>query len=112
MAEGGTSSLALQAYFDDADPRLLPEIFASRQAKALGLLAPKWIVDQRPEMRRMLLEYIDDGLERPHHQPLIKRLFKLAEAKHDHEVMAHFLVSCDRLMQRRLKKRHRWDWQE
>lgn len=103
------SSIVLEAYFEEGDPRFLAEVLRSTSGRLLGAFAQRWLADPRPELRRMLLEYIDDGLERPHHQPLSKRLFKLAESKKDHEAMAHFLVACDRLIRRRIVKRYKWD---
>ena len=41
----------------------------------------------------------------------MKGLFRRAEAKADHELMAHFLVAFDRFGIRRLVQRHGWDWQ-
>ncbi|MCK6545182.1 hypothetical protein L6R52_04885 [Myxococcota bacterium] len=111
MGTGLGSSIALEAYFDEGDARFLAEVLRSTNAKALGALAPRWYRDPRPELRRMLLEYVDDGLERPHHQPLVKRLYKLAEQAKDHEALAHFLVAFDHLARRQLKTRTRWDWQ-
>lgn len=77
---GAGSTIALSTYFDAGDPRFLAEVEKSDAALVLGNLALRWLGDRRPELRRMLLEYVDGGLERPNHQPLVKRLFKGAEA--------------------------------
>jgi hypothetical protein len=103
------SSLLLDAYFEAADDRFLDEVLASTADKKLKALAPRWYRDARPFARRALLRYIDDGCDRHHHRPLVKALFKLAEAASDHEAMGHFLVAFDRLVQRRLKPSYRWD---
>lgn len=107
---GAGSTIALTTYFEAGDPRFLAEVQRSDAALVLGNLALRWLGDRRPELRRMLLEYVDGGLERPNHQPLVKRLFKGAEAARDHELMAHLLVACDRLCRRQLKTVTRWDW--
>lgn len=112
MAADSASALALELYFDEGDDRFLAEVLRSTQAKALGALAGKWLADRRPQLRRMLLDYVDDGCERPQHQALVKRLYKAAEAARDDELLAHFLVAFDRLARRKLETRTRWDWTE
>lgn len=96
------SSLMLDEHFAAGDDRFLGEVCASAFAARLGALAEKWARDERPWARRMLLAYIDDGCDRPHHKALVKRLFKLVEAAGDDEAMAHFLAAFDRLGRRML----------
>ncbi len=62
----------------------------------LADLAATWPADDRPGARRNLLDYLDGPLDAPGHALLVKRLFKGAEARRDHEVMARFLVALDR----------------
>src|SRR5699024_9342142 len=69
-----------------------------------------WYKDARPFAREALHRYVDDGCDRPHHRPLVKGLFKLAEAAADDETMAHFLVAFDRLMKRRIRSVQGWDY--
>ncbi len=88
----------------------MPEVLSSHDSKALGSFAPKWIEDQRSELRRMLLEYVDRGLLTYGHQPLAKRLFKLAEARKDDELMGHFLVAFDASTRKILRQRTRYDF--
>ena len=79
--------------FDDAD--------------TLGAFAPRWLSDVRPEARRLLFDYLDLPLNAYRHEALVKRLFKLAEARGDDEVMAHFLAAFDRSVRRvRGRRRH------
>lgn len=104
------SAVALEVLLEEGSPRLLSAVLATTEARALRGLAERWFADPRPELRRQLLEYVDDGLLRRNHQPLAKRIFKLAEAAGDHEVMAHVLVACDRMARRRLVRRGRYDW--
>ncbi len=104
------SSLLLDEMFDDADPRFVHEVFASTAEKKLGALASKWLSDRRPAMRQMLLQYVDDGCDRAHHRALVKRLFKLAEAAEDDELMARFMVAFDRMPRRELGTMQMWDY--
>lgn len=105
-----TSALALEALLEEASPRLLQAVLDTSESRALKGLAQRWYQDKRPEVRRALHEYIDDGLLRPNHQPLSKKIFKLAEAAQDNETMAHLMVACDRMARRRLVRRGRYDW--
>jgi hypothetical protein len=107
MASG--SSLMLDEYFEAGDDRFLGEALASTAGKKLKALAERWYRDTRPFARRALLAYIEDGCDRPHHRPLVKSLFKLAEKAGDDEAMGHFMVAFDRLLQRHLKPHYQWD---
>src|SRR4051812_49288740 len=103
------SSLLLDEYYEAGDDRFAGEVLASTAGKKLKALADRWYGDGRPFARRALLAYIDDGCDRPHHRPLVKALFKLAEMAGDDEAMGHFMVAFDRLVRRRLKPSTRWD---
>lgn len=103
------SSLLLDEHYEAGDERFVDEVLASTAGKKLKALADRWYGDARPFARRALLRYIDDGCDRPHHRPLVKALFKLAEMAGDDEAMGHFLVAFDRLVQRRLASVYRWD---
>ncbi len=74
-------------------------------AEALASFAARWHADKRPASRRLLLEYLDRPLNAFRHEPLIKRLFKLAEAAGDDELMARFLILFDRSIRRRESRR-------
>lgn len=106
------SSLLLDEWFAAGDDRFLGEVCASHAAHRLGALAEKWFRDERPWARRMLLAYVDDGCDRAGHKPLVKRLYKLAEAAGDDEAMAHFLAAFDRLSRRLLISRSRSAYRE
>lgn len=105
----GASSLLLDEHFAAGDPRFLDEIFASTAAKKLKALAERWYADRRPFAREALLRYVDDGCDRPHHRPLVKALFKLAERAGDDEVMGHFLVAFDRFIKRVMRTSNVWN---
>jgi hypothetical protein len=103
------SSLMIDEYFEAGDDRFLGEVLGSTAGKKLKALAERWYRDSRPFARATLLRYIDDGCDRPHHRPLVKGIFKLAEKARDDEAMGHFMVAFDRLVQRRLKPHYQWD---
>lgn len=101
MAGGAGSTLLLDELFQGGDgSRFLDEVLACHGHQKLTTLAEPWIADARPEMRRALVEYIDDGCDRWFHRGLVKHLFKAAEKNRDDELMAHFMVAFDRLTRR------------
>jgi hypothetical protein len=106
----GSSTLLIDEYFEAGDDRFLAELLASRSDKKLLSLAQRWYWDPRPFGRRMLLAYIDDGCDRANHRPLVKRLFKQAEAATDDEAMGHFMVAFDRLVRHDLVEKREYDW--
>jgi hypothetical protein len=106
---GSGSTLMLDELFNAGDPRFLEEVLASTADKKLATLAVPWIDDHRPQMRRALLDYVDDGCDRYGHRGLVKKLFKSAEAKSDDELLAHFMVAFDRLSRRFVVERRAWD---
>jgi hypothetical protein len=112
MATGGKpgSALAMSEYFEAGDPRFLDELLATRSDRLLGNLAPGWYRDPRPASRQALVAYVLDGCDRPRHRLLVKRLYKLAEAARDDELMGCFLVAFDRASRRELVERRGYDW--
>jgi hypothetical protein len=111
VAETAGSPLLVDEHYATGDDRFLEELMACRAEKKLGAFAERWYADERPWARQALLRYIDDGCDRPHHRPLVKTLFKKAEAAADDEAMAHFLAAFDRLTRRALVQVRRWDHQ-
>jgi len=113
MAKANTrasSNLLLDEHFEKGDDRFLDELFPFTNGKKLKSLAEPWYRDTRPFARRMMLQYVDDGCDRPHHRPLVKTLFKLAEKAHDDELIGRFMVAFDRMVQRKLVERSKYDW--
>ncbi len=104
------STLLLDEAFEGGDERFLRELFASKASAKLGAFAERWYKDARPFARAALLRYVDDGCDRPRHRPLVKRLFKLAEAAGDDEALGHFMVAFDRMVVRRIERVERYDW--
>ncbi|HLY11464.1 MAG TPA: hypothetical protein VKW04_19325 [Planctomycetota bacterium] len=112
-AEG--SLLLLEEYFASGDPRFRSELFGLNAPKKSGAFAEKWFKDLRPWARAELHDFLLDrssrrfmALERADLKPLVKRLFKLAEAAGDHRVMAWFLVSVDRSIRREEVSHYDW----
>ncbi|MFT3839999.1 MAG: hypothetical protein QM723_23630 [Myxococcaceae bacterium] len=104
------SSLLIDEYLSAGDDRLLGELLTSTDGAKAGSVLLKLYDDARPFARKLLLGYVDDGCARSTHRAAVKRLFKLAEQKHDDELVAHFAVAFDRLIPRTLKTRWRYDW--
>jgi hypothetical protein len=102
--------LLVDEYFASADDRFLPELLSCRAEGALKALAARWYEDRRPWARASLLEYVDDGCDRPRHRALVKGLFKRAEAAADDEALVHFMAAFDRFAQRRLVEVKKYDW--
>jgi hypothetical protein len=70
-------------------------------APQLAAFAETWYTDPRVEARRLLFAYLERPLNSPRHEPLVKRLFKFADAAGDDAAMARFLVGLDRTIRRR-----------
>lgn len=80
------------------------------EAKALAVFAETWYTDPRVEARRLLHRYLALPLNAPRHEPLVKRIFKFAEAAGDDATMARFLVAFDRTIRRTRTTRQRYDY--
>ena len=107
-AEG--SLLLLEEYFASGDPRFRSELQSLNAPKRVGALAEKWLKDPRPWSRQTLRDFLlDRSFERPQLKPLVKRLFKLAEAAGEDRVMAWFLVAADCSIRRRESMRYNWE---
>ncbi len=109
-AQGGQSLLLLEERFAAGDDRFLEALLQQRDAKGLARFTEKWKVDPRPWAREMALRYLGEPLSHAGHEPVVKRLFKHAEAHRDHEQMALFMVAFDRLVRRVRRKRFHYDW--
>ena len=103
------STLLVEEYFASADERFLPELLGCRAGKWLKSFAERWSCDTRPWARAVLLEYVDDGCDRPCQRALVKALFRRAEAARDDEALAHFMAAFDRFPLRRLVEKRHWD---
>jgi hypothetical protein len=105
------SSLLLDEYFNGEDSRFIEELRKINDPKKLAALAERWKKDPRPWARKQIFEYLALPLDRNGHQPLIKRLYKHAEAQNDDELLAVFMVLFDGLVRRVRRTRRKWDSQ-
>jgi hypothetical protein len=105
------SSLLLDELFSAGDERFLDHLLNFHEPKKLASLADRWKADPRPWARRVMFQYLELVPSNPGHEPVVKRLFKHAEAHRDDEAMAHFAYAFDRLIRRKRRMQHHWDWQ-
>lgn len=75
-------------------------IRAIHESKALAVFAETWYTDPRIEARRLLHLYLARPLTTAGHAPLVKRVFKFAEAAGDDATMGRYLVALDRCVRR------------
>ncbi|HET6247066.1 MAG TPA: hypothetical protein VFE47_05145 [Tepidisphaeraceae bacterium] len=104
------SILLLEEYFATGDDRFVAALRAFNIPGRLATLADRWKKDPRPWARLQILNYLEQPLNAPAHETVVKRLFKYAEAQADDELMAAFAVAFDRLVRRKLVKRHQYDY--
>src|SRR5687767_9344065 len=98
----GSWSLA-EELFAREDPGFVDELRRVTFADRLGDFAARWFADPRPFARQALFDYLSRPLSCYRHEPLVKRLFKRAEAAGDDELMGAFLVAFDRSIRRARK---------
>src|SRR5437762_13230250 len=101
--------LLLEEYFNAEDGRFVETLRQIRSFKFLASLADRWKKDPRPWARQQIFDYLERPMDRPGHHPVVKRLFKHAEANRDNELMAAFLVAFDRLVRRQRRMHYRYD---
>ena len=104
------SWLVAEDLLEKGDVDFLSELRRIHDADQLGSFAPTWFNDRRAASRRLLLQYLEQPFNCFRHESLVKRLFKLADAGGDDEMMARFLVGFDRSLRRVKRKRFRYDW--
>lgn len=101
--------LLVEECFAAADAGFLDALHQVESPKLLAAFADRWKKDSRPWARAQIFAYLDRPLDSAGHQPLVKHLFKDAEERGDHELMAAFLVAFDVLVRRVRKTRWKWD---
>ena len=95
----GSWSLA-EELFARGDAGFVDELRRVHVADRLADFAARWLADPRPFARQALFDYLARPLSCYRHEPLVKRLFKLAERASDDEVMGAFLAAFDRSIRR------------
>lgn len=103
------SMLLMEEYFARQSDGFVDALRLVKHPKVLAAFADRWKKDSRPWARAQVLAYLEQPLDCPGHQPLVKRLFKDAEERKDDELMAAFLVAFDTLVRRVRQSRWRWD---
>ncbi len=89
------SKLLVDEYFRTGDPLFLVELASLDDPSGLKALAERWFADARPFAREAVLAIALRSATLRRHRPLIKTLFKKAEAAGDDQLMGHFLVGFD-----------------
>ena len=107
---GSGDWLVLEEKLERGDPSFVDDLRSFYDAEVLAGFAARWYADKRPASRRLLLDYLDRPLNAFRHEPLVKRLFKQAEAAGDDEVMARFMVLFDRSVRREERRRMHREW--
>jgi hypothetical protein len=110
MGKPGGSTLLLEEYFTGEDQRFIDQLRSVQDLRFLSGFADAWKKDPRPWAREQIFAYLDRDLDCAGHHPLVKRLFKNAEARKDDLLMAAFLVAFDRSVRRERRIRTRWDF--
>jgi hypothetical protein len=108
---GQVSTLVVDESFATAGEEFVELVREVSAPKYLAALADRWKRDPRPWAREQIIQYLSLPMDRPGHEPVVKRLFKQAEENRDTELMGHFLVAFDRLVRRVRKMRYRYDWE-
>lgn len=107
MIGSGSWTLA-EEQFARGDPGFVAELRSVHTAERLAGFASKWYADRRPFARAALLDYLSLPLNCFRHEPLVKRLFKLAENAGDDQVMGAFAAALDRAIRRQRKTFRRY----
>ena len=102
---------AAREQFANGEARFVDTLRDIADADELGKFAATWYTDPRPDARLLLHRYLTCPLNALRHEPLVKRLFKLAEAARDDATMAHFLVALDRTVRRKTKTKKRYTYE-
>jgi len=103
--------LLAEEYFASENNLFVETLRSVSQPQTLAAFTDRWKKDPRPWARQQALAYVAKPFHCPGHQPVVKRLFKQAEATADDELMAAFLIAFDRHVRREIRTRHRWDFQ-
>lgn len=102
------SPLLLEEYFSSQDPRFIAYLFEFREDGQLAKFVEQWKRDRRPWAREQIFEYLKHPLNHPGHEPVVKRLFKHAQAERDDELAGAFMVAFDGLVRRHVGRGTQW----
>jgi len=105
------STVLVDESFATQDDQFVARVRMVTAPKYLAALAERWKKDPRPWARRQIFTYLAQPFDRAGHHPVVKRLFKQAEATRDNELMAAFLVAFDRFVRRQRRMRYRYNFQ-
>jgi hypothetical protein len=105
------SALALDEALAKQDEQFVELLRQFHDAKRLATLTDRWARDHRPWARAKIIDYISRPWNIAGHEPVIKRLFKNAEARKDDELMAVFLHRLDTVVRRERRMRREYNWQ-
>jgi hypothetical protein len=105
------STVLVDESFATQDDQFIDRLRKVSAIKYLAALADRWKKDPRPWARAQIFRYLALPLDRPGHHPIVKRLFKQAEANNDHQLVAAFLVAFDRLVRRQRRLRYDYNFQ-
>jgi hypothetical protein len=95
--------------FQSGSPEFVEAIRQRVAAVKLADFAKTWYDDSRIEARRFLFAYLERPLNSARHEPLVKRLFKLADKAGDDAVMARFMAALDRTIRRKRGVTQQWN---
>ncbi len=97
--------LLAQDLYRASDPGFVAALRSVSDAEALAAFAADWYADPGPFARQALIAYLELPLNAFRHEPLVKRLLKLAEAAGDDEALAALMVTLDRALERQSRAR-------
>src|SRR5947209_1527834 len=103
------SPLVIDELFSSEDESFVPSLHRVVDRQAMAAFANRWNADPRPWAREKILQYLEGPLGHDSDAPLVKRLFKHAEAKRDHQIVAAFVTAFDCAVRRVRNKEWRWD---
>jgi hypothetical protein len=110
-SDSQVSTVLVDESFATGDDQFIDRLRMVTSIKYLAALADRWKKDPRPWARLQIFRYLALPMDRPGHQPVIKRLFKQAEEGRDHELLAAFLVAFDRLVRRQRRTKYTYNFQ-
>ena len=105
------STVLVDESFATEDDQFVDRVRMVSAPKYLAALADRWKKDPRSWARQQIFKYLALPLDRAGHHPVVKRLFKQAEASRDDELMAAFLVAFDRFVRHQRRTRYRYNFQ-